>query len=197
MRAFVLVATCVMGWLGLEGLAVACSYSLPDAFEIRADDQDVTPPAAPRINVERVKRGKEPEREGCSFSTSSCDGTGYVLLDVEGDDAGAESPELGYLLEVTGKAPKLSFQPSRPVAPSHLPGQLLLAFTDSDGEKHYEFDIYVWSVDRAGNVSEEPTKVHIESGDADGCRAAASSAHGSWLAVCSLLWVARRRRAST
>jgi hypothetical protein len=134
MRPCVFVATCAIGWLCLRGVAVACSYSPPAPFEIQADPQDVTPPAAPRVHIGRIKRGKEPEREGCGFSGSSCDDTGYVRLDVEGVDAGAESPDIGYVLEVMGQAPDLSLRSERPVAPSHVPGQLLLAFTDRDGK---------------------------------------------------------------
>lgn len=178
----------------VTGAAFACDTAAPAEFEIRADASDDTPPAAPSARVERVKRGKPPEREGCSQHVSSCDDIAYVLIDVS---AAGES-DVGYVFEVEGRAPQL-LVPGHPIAPNHFePGKLRLHWEDGEGERNYDFTIEVWSVDRAGNMSETSTRLRIDNDGSDGCSArSARDSDGAWLgALCALLFVRRPRRAT-
>lgn len=196
MKVLLSFAMCALTCLSLRGTAAACGNSDPPEFQIEADPQDTTPPPPPRVELERVKRGKEPTRRGCSFESTSCDGTAWLVLHLEGGEAGAEPEQVGYVLEVKGQSPDLSRYLERPITPMFDPGMLQLSWEDGEGQERYEFELYVWSVDRAGNMSEEPTKVHVESGDARGCAAlaATSTAHWSWMAALALLLLTRRAR---
>lgn len=171
----------------LPDIASACDYPRPIPYEIDANSQDDEAPAAPRMEIERVRRGKEPDREGCSQHSTSCDDLGYALLHVEQGEA-----DLGYIVEVKGKAP-LRLAPSGPIALLQ-PGELRLVWTDGEGERDYDFDVYLWSVDRAGNVSETPAKVHVDSAGASGCATSGRNTNGGWLGLLVLALLARRRK---
>jgi hypothetical protein len=182
----------LLGWAAHVGVALACSSTGNPAFEIEANPADVTPPAPPQVELLHVKRGKGPEREGCSQSSSSCDSSAYVALAVDDHVEGA----LGYVLEIRGDSPdQLARYAEGPIQPSEfLPGELRLDWEDGEGEPSYDFEIDVWSVDRAGNMSATPTTVHVESGGA-GCAMRGTSGHGSWLSLVVLCWALRRRSA--
>ncbi len=172
--------------------ALACDTPAPAPFEIRGDADDDTPPAAPTASVERVRRGKGPEQEGCNQLVSSCDGTAYVLINV----SAAQESDVGFVLQIKGHAPEtLAAYAGRPLEPlSFEPGQLRLPWEDSEGEKNYDFAIEIWSVDRAGNMSETSTRLHIDNDGSDGCSPHARDSRGGWLAaLCALLFVRRYR----
>jgi hypothetical protein len=181
----------LLTWSARAAVALACSSPDTPAFEIVADPGDVVPPEPPRVEVLRVKRGKGPEREGCSQSATSCDGTGYVDLSVADH---VEGGGLGYVLEIRGDSPdELARYTQHPIQPPpFLPGELRLVWEDGEGGPSYDFEIEVWSVDRAGNMSASPTTVHVESGG-DGCATRGATSQGGWLVLLVLAWAARRR----
>ena len=185
-------AAALLSWAAHAGVALACSSLDTPPFQIVADPADVTPPAPPEVEVLRVKRGKGPEREGCSQSVTSCDGTAYVRLQV---DDQVENGALGYVLEIRGDSPnELARYTHGPIQPPDLsPGELQLVWEDGEGEASYDFEIEVWSVDRAGNMSTTSTTVHIDSGGA-GCATRGTPGQGSWLSLAILVWALRRRR---
>jgi hypothetical protein len=182
-----------LAWVVQVSAAWACSYEQPQPFDIQADADDEVAPPAPRAEVERVKRGQEPERNGCSYEGSSCDDIGYVLLNVGSGDP-ASSEEIGYVLEIDGDAPPISAEPA-PIMPfSYEPGQLRLHWLDGEGEGSYDFHIDVYSVDRAGNISEHPTRVHVKSGGASGCSTRPLGAGADWFLSVVLALVLQRAR---
>ncbi|HEX6239613.1 MAG TPA: hypothetical protein VFZ61_01920 [Polyangiales bacterium] len=169
--------------------ASACSSPTPAPFEIDGSIDDDTPPPAPELGVERVKRGKAPDREGCSYEASSCDSTAYVLIDVlDGQD------DLGFVLELSGDVPASLRQrvPTGPVMPMLEPGKLRVTWDDGEGEEDLDFEITVWSVDRAGNMSDEPTRIRVRSDGSSGCSTRGGSGSSAWLALLGGLWLARR-----
>jgi hypothetical protein len=184
---------CVAIWLGLLSAALACDYSPPQPFEIEADPSDQQAPPPPRATLERVKRGQAPQRNGCGWQATSCDDSGFVLIDLGLEDA--DSDEIGYVFEVRGRYPSaLDALANRPLDQS-WEGNLQLVWADGEGHTSYDFDIYLWTVDRAGNMSESPTKLHVEDQGADGCAALASSARGGPLLPLLLALFLWRRQA--
>lgn len=143
--------------------------------------------------MERVKRGKGSKQEGCSQQASSCDDIAYRLINV----SAARESDVGFVLEVSGRAPEeFAGYVGRPVATSDFePGKLRLYWEDGEGEKNYDFAIEIWSVDRAGNMSETSTHLRIDNDGSDGCSAhTRGGAQGAWLAaLCALLFVRRHR----
>jgi hypothetical protein len=173
-------------------VASACDSPTLAVFEIRGDASDDTPPAAPTASVERIKRGKGPKQEGCSQQVSSCDGSGYLLVNV----SAAPESDVGFVLEIKGRAPEtFANYAGRPLEPHDFePGKLRLPWEDGEGEKGYDFEIEIWSVDRAGNMSETSTRLRIDNDGSDGCNARSSDSHGGWLAaLCALMFVRRYR----
>ncbi len=174
-------------------VALACSTTAPAGFEISGDTGDDTPPEAPSARVERVKRGKAPKQEGCSQHVSSCDDIAYVLIDV----SDAPASDVGYVFEIKGRAPEeIAGLAGQPIAPNSFePGKLRLHWEDGEGEKNYDFQLDIWSVDRAGNMSETSTRLRIDNDGSDGCSAHAGGSNAGWLAaLCALLFVRRPRR---
>jgi hypothetical protein len=140
---------------------------------------DMTPPDAPVIEGVWISRSYGPRDEGCarSSSSSSCDGSGGVAIQIEParDDSGAVEV-LGYLLRVAGGELPGGFTPGdRPLLP--LSGALYVHFPDPGPGDQEPIDVTfeLVAVDRAGNESTPTVARATDSGD-EGC-AFAGRAH--------------------
>lgn len=182
-RALLFVAPVVVS---AASVAWACSYSVPAPHTIIANPDDDSRPSSARVELLRVKRGKEPA-DGCRPKVeTSCDQTAYVLLHIEADDDVSNRNELGYVIEVTGTSANLSPDPAPVVTDAQ--GEIRLVW-DEDGTDDLDMAISVWSVDRAGNVAENPTRVRVVRDGSDGCSLLPGSVQGAWLVLllCALL----------
>jgi hypothetical protein len=95
--------------------------------------------------------------------------------------AGGAQSELGYVLEARGTfPPDLARYLGRPVESlAYDPGHLRLVWSDGEGEENYDFELSVWSVDRAGNMSGTATQLRVVNSGSEGCAALPSGAPGS------------------
>jgi hypothetical protein len=169
--------------------ALACSYAEAPRFELRDDPNDTTPPAAPEARIRKIKRGVDGDSEGCGGGAeSSCDDLGYVDVQLPSLDE-----ETGVVLVLSGAYPKNLREQIGPVSPGYE-RSVRLVWIDGAGDADLDFDIEVWSVDRAGNMSETATRLAVN--DDDGCSAGRRRApHGMWLGLLGVFLLVRRARA--
>lgn len=140
--------------------AEACSYSTNAPLQIVDEEPEAAPPDTPVVELEDIKRGTGPTRDGCiSTYSTSCDDIGTITLAVENAD-----PEVGYELAVSdGEVPEsLSIADS----PVHTfdDGTILLTWSDEakDNQERLDFDLAVTAVDRWGQESEDSDIVEVE-----------------------------------
>lgn len=132
--------------------------------------------------------GIDDDSGGCGRCESSCDGMVSVRLTVAASDDVSSAEQLGYLVKPVGKAPT----PGTAEGPARArDGEVWLGWGDQDAGDDVSFDVDVFTVDRAGNVSEQATRVHV--GSEGGCSASSRSPHSEWLAVPLVLFLQRRR----
>jgi hypothetical protein len=163
--------------------ALACSFAPPTAFELHDDASDTTPPAAPKGRIGKLKRGVEGDSEGCGGgSGTSCDDIGSVDIDLRGLEA-----DTGVVLTFKG-APEGLVEPVGPVSPDQ-DRVLSLHWIDGGGDTDLDFSIEIWSVDRAGNMSETPTRLRVN--DGGGCSTGGRRAPGAWLGLLGIALLVR------
>jgi hypothetical protein len=160
-----------LGWaLGVGGAWACSTWYQP--FEIQADPGDGTPPGAPEMAVDDIRRAQAPERSGCgSVYATSCDDIARITLAVTPP---ADGEELGYDFElVAGELPENFSLPSGPL--SARDGNIYLSWSEQEHYGAFSFELAVHALDRAGNRSLEATRVELRSGGSDdGC-----STHGA------------------
>ena len=172
--------------------AWACSYSPLVQHEIVADPSDVTPPETPQAEILRIKRGKGPEGGCLSQSGTSCDDIAYVELALSAEDDISTEDSIGYEIVVQGDAPEALGRNVRVV--SAPDGEVRFHWEDGEGTRDIRFDLHIRSVDRAGNISEEATILHVRSDGSSGCAAGRDYPDSSWLLVLLAALASRFRR---
>jgi hypothetical protein len=181
-----------------HGDARACGFQSPKALEIVANPNDVTPPETPVARLASLQRGDDwsDDGGGCrsGSSVSSCDGSSFVRIEVSARDDVTAGSALGYVIE-TAKAPAQG-APRQPVLADATGQVFLLLSGDDDGESKLNFQLHVFAVDQAGNVSTEPAVVDVrDEGHDDGCQVMAGANSGAlWTAAGMLALLLRGRR---
>lgn len=183
-----LLSMCALGVLLTCSPAWACGSPDLLPYETRTDPEDTTPPAAPAVSFS-VKRGRAPEREGCSESASSCDDVGSLRLFLNEDEEA--DPDLGYIVEVVSGDARLISRPGEPLALQY--DELMFTWSDGEGTDDLSLVLDVWSIDRAGNRSARATRIEFDSAGSDGCAIAARSNTG-WCLLLAAMFLQRRRR---
>lgn len=175
------VALVVGAWLVLLSRdAAACSYAGNAEHTLDPSEQavDTAPPAAVGEPTYSVRRGRGPERSGCSESGSSCDDIGGISVHLgEVSDDRTLPGEMGFWIELVSGSP-----PSGINLPSTLvraDSSRSLHFNWSDGadddQEAIDFTLRIRAVDRAGNEG-PPSELRIrDDGSSEGCALAASS----------------------
>ena len=175
-------------------LVAACSFDLPPTLEIVANPSDQTPPSSPAASVVKVKRGDEWSQGGgggCSNVASSCDGSAFVRLRVAANDDTSQANELGYVFETTSAGIDV---PRAPVLADEN-GEIMLFFNgNDDGTEDVRFNLQVFSVDKAGNISTQPIPLTVTN-EGSTCQIARTAPAGMlWCTVLALALAARQRR---
>jgi hypothetical protein len=169
----------------------ACEFALPNPLQIVADPSDQRPPSSPLVSLVKVKRGDEWNEGGGCGSASSCDGSAFIRLQVAANDDTTPTSELGYVIESTETRLDVSQAPVL----SDASGQITILFKGSDdGSDDVRFHLQVFAVDKAGNISTQPTPLTV-SDDGKACQIASKTPAGSlWCIALVLALVARQRR---
>ena len=171
--------------------SAACEFALPDQLQIVENPGDQLPPSSPAVSLVKLKRGDEWNDDGGCRSATSCDGSAYIRLQVAANDETTPGSELGYLIESTdtrldvSKAPLLS-DPN---------GQIQILFKGSDdGDDDVRFHLQVFAVDKAGNISTQPTPLTVTD-EGKACQIASNTPTGTlWCTALLLALVVRQRR---
>jgi len=171
-----------------------------DPAEQAADKQS---PAAPQVSNVGIGRGVGP-RSGCGgdVTATSCDDIGSIHLAVSATDDRTTAPEMGYRLSLaSGSLPPNMILPTQDIRLSGADG-LVLHWIDgaTDDQETVNFELRIFSVDRAGNASATGTVVRVRSEGDGGCgiaRAPRGEPGGSllFIAVAAIAWALRRRLA--
>jgi hypothetical protein len=164
--------------IAAEKAAQACKLAVPRPLVLDPQSSDTTPPSAPTATVGSIRRGKGPETNGCSQSTSSCDDLGSIYIALTATDDEATPDQMGFQLELTdGALPSGLTLPSSPVLATA--GHLYLAWGDgaTDEQEAIAFTLAIRAVDLAGNIS-PPTTVKVAS-EGSGC-SLAGGLRSSW-----------------
>jgi hypothetical protein len=172
--------------------ARACSFPGNETYyaDPEAKATDASPPGAPVVTVQSIKRGKGIERDGCGASGSSCDDLGTILLQVSATDDQTETANLGYRIELaSGSLPSGLTLPTTAVHPA-ISGTLLLVWIDgaSDDQEAMSFVLSIRAVDLAGNEG-PPTSVAVDDPGSGGCSMNGHSPADSPLAILAVLLV--------
>jgi hypothetical protein len=160
---------------------------------------DTTPPLAPASIGVSIERGVGPRNAGgCNSMMTSCDSTGSIHLYPEPPE-GETREDTGYLIAVSnGRPPDGLTIPAEALIASESSG-IWLYWEDGahDDQEAIDFTLTVRAVDRAGNVSEEATRVRVRHGGDAGCHAG-RKARGAFsaLILLALLGAALVRRRS-
>jgi hypothetical protein len=170
----------------------ACEFggNRPHTVEPQAHAADASPPTAPIVTIQSIRRGKGPERQGCSQTASSCDDLGMIILQVSATDDQTETASLGYRIElVSGSLPSDLSLPETAVRPATSEG-LLLYWGDgnTDEQEALDFTLSIRAVDLAGNEG-PPTAVEVRDLGSGGCSVARSSQLGSPGTVAAVVFV--------
>jgi uncharacterized protein (TIGR03382 family) len=180
-----LTATVALPLLLPQAVA-ACTPLPPNSYDIVADASDTEPPSTPEVGRTRIYRAAR---------DSSCGPQASVEFEVSATDDKTHPAEIGYLLEVVGDEAGVWVE-GRPV--NGISGDVSARFRD-DG-RGSDFEIDIWSVDRAGNMSEKAERVRVvveadEKSD-EGCSTTAARPVGvaSPLLLLLVAWQLRRRR---
>jgi hypothetical protein len=177
------------GWSRPE-TALACKPLGSEFLAIEANPDDQEPPSPPVAELSHINRASEPERDGCGTTSSSCDGTAYVMLSVTASDDVTPAERLGYEIVVHGKKGPRSLE--QPILARE--GELMLTWSNDDPDDDVDVTLELWTVDEAGNRSEQSTTVKVSSSGESGCRVA-SRAQGAWLLALFALLALQNRRA--
>ena len=147
----------------------ACSLAAHEKLEIVTNPSDQLPPSSPTVTLLKVQRGDDGNDgdKGCgSQPVSSCHDIAFVLLQVAASDDTTLASELGYVIESTSAQLFFSKEPIRPFAS----GQIQIPIIGSDdGSDDVRFELEVFTVDKAGNVSTQPTPLTVSS-EGSGCQ---------------------------
>src|ERR1041384_5215160 len=86
------------------GSAGACETPTPEYLKVDTSPAlDTVPPERPVVEEVRLNRSYGPRSDGCSQSSSSCDGSGSLGVQIApGRDDRTAPNELGYLIRVRG-----------------------------------------------------------------------------------------------
>jgi hypothetical protein len=175
--------------------AAACDIAPPPTHEIVANPADTTRPTMQSAKA-KVRVGRDPD-VGCGGATvGSCDALTYITLQVQATDDVSAPEDLGYLLESDDAA---LYDGQGPVRGYDDAGRIVVYLNGTHEAQGEDFDVRVFAVDKAGNISEQPIVVTVRrSGGDGGCQIAASIADGSlWtLAMLALFARSQRRRAN-
>jgi uncharacterized protein (TIGR03382 family) len=188
MRA--ITSTCLALTLLLAAeTALACSFDRQTTYVTEVDPGDTTPPGAPQVEVQATRFGKE----------TSCAGWGSLALALAATDDVTPADDLGHVIDVVDEGRVEWLEGSFKEGPLNVErdGTLYLFWDDGDGRSEVDFELDVWTVDRAGNLSERATRVHVQlpAADDEGCSTTSRGAGMPWLLLAAA-WLWRRRRAS-
>jgi hypothetical protein len=172
----------------------------PHTLDAQAQGTDSTPPGLPTVSVERIGRGKGPQRSGCGESGTSCDDLGTITLLVNATDDQTSAESMGYQVELaSGSLPSGLDIPSAAVRT--MGGRLYFYWIDgnTDDQEAVSFSLTIRAVDLAGNVGEPATIAISDPGSGSGCtvarRGPASGWHCTAVGILLLAFLLRRRTA--
>jgi hypothetical protein len=171
--------------------AVACKIvgNQPHTLDAQAQSSDSTPPGAPTVAVESIRRGKGPEGSGCSQSASSCDDLGSIALLVSATDDQSPPEKTGYRIEIaSGTLPSGLTLPGTDVR-GMGDGRLFFGWNDgnTDAQEPLSFSLMIRAVDLAGNVGQPATIQITDPGAGSGCTLAARGLTTSWPTTSAVL----------
>ncbi len=182
--------------------AEACHVQTPVPHVVDPSKQatDTTPPPAPVVRLQQIKRGQGPQDgPGCTSSASSCDDLGMVTISAVATDEDTPPTLIGYRMELlSGRLPAGLMLPgdSRPPSPPNQSGEgaLLLHWLDgaTDKQESFDFTLSVRAIDLAGNAS-PPTMLRV-SDDPSGCSLAGARQSSPSMLMLALAIVVLVRR---
>jgi hypothetical protein len=170
----------------------------PEYLQIDSSALDKVPPEPPAVEEVRLNRSYGPRSDGCSQSSSSCDGSGSLGIQIApGRDDRTAPNDLGYLVRVRdGGLPGGATPYDQPVL--LLSGGLYVFFPDAGPDEQEPIDVTfeVIAVDRAGNES-APTVARATSPGDEGCAFGGRARSGMFerLVIVTALSVFAARRA--
>jgi hypothetical protein len=151
---------------------------------------DVTPPTKPAVEIAKVRLGRD---SGCAGG-GDCRDLTYVDFAVSSHDDVSQEAELGYLFE-----DNLAFGLGDVPLVADASGQIRIYLNGTLQAEGPDFDVRVFAVDEAGNVSTDATVVTVDRSDDGGCSVAPKFSDAAlWVsAALALLARSRRQRASS
>lgn len=170
---------------GYSASCVACSVDGPASHRIEANPADQTPPSRPSARVRHIERG----RHGACAGGGNCRDLSSITFRVQATDDVSPSTEVGYILE----AEELRYDGERPLEAEES-GDITVHTFGTEWEDR-DFDVRVYAVDRAGNVSAEPTVVKVKFSGR--CQIASDLVDGSLWTFAMLALLARSQRRRT
>ena len=165
----------------------ACSVDGPPPHQFVTNPADQTPPETPMVSVVKTELGKH----GACAGGGNCRDLSIVKFHVQSRDDLSPADKVGYVLLAD------EFHSYNPV-PEPVradPSGNISVYTFGREWEDKVFDVQVFAVDEAGNVSEEPAVVTVDFSDR--CQLASDFVEGStWtLALLALLLRSRRNGA--